>query len=282
MEDKIRLIDVGARRGIDPRWNPYFKNLEVLAFEPDPEECSTLNSKEHPYTIRYLPIALGADNNKEATLFITRQPGCSSLLQPNAELCRDYQYGQAMEVVDKKSITLNRLENICDGFQPDVIKVDTQGTELDVLIGAGKLLDNVLVVELEIEFVPQYMGQAVFSDVDAYMRQRGFSLRGIRRTYWRAKAEDYTHCFGGQLFHGDALYIRPDQINCTKGHIILAAYRQYDLLTHFGITHLIPEQPMIIRLISQLLSGYSNRELRRLVDRIRPAHATDWHDPDFF
>jgi FkbM family methyltransferase len=281
MEDKIRLVDVGARRGIDPRWNPYFKNLEVLAFEPDPEECSSLNSKKHPYSIRYLPIALGADDGKEATLFICRQPGCSSVLRPNIKLCSDYQYGKAMEVVEERPIILNRMENVCKDFQPDVLKVDTQGTELDVLKGTGKLLDNVLAVELEIEFVPQYLGQAVFSDVDSYMRQQGFTLRGIRRTYWRTKG-NYVHSFGGQLFHGDALYLRPDSMNCTKGHIILSAYRQYDLLAHFGVTHLIPEEPVYLRFISQLLSRFPNRELRRFVDRVRPAHATDWHDPDFF
>ena len=36
MDDKIKLIDVGARGGIDARWQPYHAMLEVLAFEPDP------------------------------------------------------------------------------------------------------------------------------------------------------------------------------------------------------------------------------------------------------
>jgi len=281
MNDKIRLIDVGARGGIDSRWKPFFRNLEVLAFEPDPEECNALNSKTFPYSVRFLPVALGAEDEEEATLFICKSARCSSLLRPNKELCSSYPYGKNMEVVKQIPTTLNRIDTVCTGFQPDVIKVDTQGTELDVLHGAGHLLDHTLAIELEVEFVPQYEGQALFADIDFYMRRQGFSLRGLRRSYWRTKAH-HAHPYGGQLFHGDALYLRLDRINCPKGHIILSAYRQFDLLAHFGALELIPRQPVFIRMLSRLMSRYSNLEMRRFVDRLRPKEATDWHDPDFF
>jgi FkbM family methyltransferase len=281
MNEKIRLVDVGARGGIDPRWKPYYQQLEVLAFEPDPVECEALNSKKHEYSIRFLPSALGAQDGEEATLLLTKSPGCSSLLKPNMELCSAYPYSSSMEVVNSIPLTLNRMDTVCVDFQPDVIKVDTQGTELEVLRGMGELLDDVLAVELEVEFVPQYQEQALFADVDAFMREQGFLLRGIRRTYWRAKGT-HQHSFGGQLIHGDALYIRPDRINCPKGHIILTAYRQYDLLSHYGVSDLIPKEPLPVRLLSRLFSGFSNRELRRFVDRLRPIASTDWHDPDFY
>jgi FkbM family methyltransferase len=281
MNDKIQMIDVGARGGIDPRWKPYHGMLEVLAFEPDPQECAALNSKRHPYSIQFLPAALGAQDGQQATLFIRRQPGCSSLLRPNMELCSMYPYSEAMEVVGEYPITLKRMDTVCRDLQADVMKIDTQGTELDVLRGAGRLLDSSLAVELEVEFVPQYHGQSLFSDVDFFMRQQGFTLRGLRRTYWRTKA-NHVHSYGGQIIHGDALYLRPVRMNCQKGHIILSAYRQYDLLAHFGVSHLIPNKSWFLRLVSQLLSRYPNRELRRLVDLLRPTDATDWHDPDFF
>lgn len=192
-----------------------------------------------------------------------------------------YPYGKEMEVVGEYPITLNRMDTVCGDFQPDVMKIDTQGTELYVLQGAGRLLDSAIAVELEVEFVPQYHGQPLFSDVDFFMRQQGFTLRGLKRTYWRTKT-DHVHSDGGQIIHGDALYLRNDRMNCQKGHIILSAYRQYDLLTHFGALHLIPGKSLFFRLASRLLSRYSNRGLRRLVDQLRPAVATDWHDPDFF
>lgn len=281
VDDKVKLIDVGARGGIDSRWKPYYQNIEVLAFEPDPKECGVLNSQPFPYSVRFLPVALGAQDGEEATLNICKSPGCSSLLKPNMELCSAYPYGTEMEVVKRIPMILNRMDTVCADFQPDVIKIDTQGTELDVLRGAGRLLNDTLAVELEVEFVSQYEGQKLFADVDIYMRKQGFMLRGIRRTYWRTKA-NYEHPYGGQIFHGDALYLRLDRLNCSKGHIILSGYRQYDLLAHFGAYNLIPREPIMLGIFSRLLSWYPNHEIRRFVDRLCPKNATDWHDPDFF
>jgi FkbM family methyltransferase len=281
MADVIRLIDVGARGGIDKRWEPFYSELEVRAFEPDPEECAALGSRSSPYAVRFLPVILGARDGEPATLFVCRTPGCSSLLRPNSELLQFYEYGENLDVVGEHPMITTRMDTACGDFQPDVLKIDTQGTELDVLRGAGRLLDNTLAVELEVEFVQQYAGQPVFSDVDSFMREQGFTLRGLRRTYWREKAE-YRHPYGGQLIHGDALYLRPERLDCHKGHVILSAYRQYDLLARFGAFHMIPQESWLIRSTGRLLSRYSNRELRRLVDRLRPAKATDWHDPDFF
>ena len=113
------------------------------------------------------------------------------------------------------------------------------------------------------------------------MRQQGFLLRGLRRTFWRSAGQQL-HPFGGQIVHGDVLYMNMARMNCQKGHAILAAYRQYDLLARYGATHLIPRQPLLVRAASRLLGGIPNRELRRFVDRLRPANAPDWHDPDFF
>jgi hypothetical protein len=116
------------------------------------------------------------------------------------------------------------------------------------------------------------------------MRQRGFTLRGIRRSYWRAKAK-LIHSHGGQIIHGDALYLRPERLNCQKGHIILSAYRQYDLLAYYGASHLIPRTSLVSRLIARLLSRYSRyskNSLRSIVDGLRTPNIWDWHDPDFF
>jgi FkbM family methyltransferase len=275
---RIRLVDVGARDSIHGRWAPFHSELDVIAFEPDLTECTRLNTTDFPYAIRFLPVALGAKNDEAATLYITKAPGCSSTLKPNTELVSKFPFGPNMEIARTQPVKLQRMDSVLTLLQPDVMKIDTQGTELDVLIGAGTLLDNTIAVELEVEFVEQYLGQALFADVDAFMRSKGFTLRGIRRTFWRHKAE-HRHASGGQLIHGDALYLRMDRIGSPVSLKILAAYRQFDLLAAHGAAHLIPRMSKWRTLLGKL--GV-NRELRRFVDSLRPATAGDWHDPDFF
>lgn len=275
---QINLVDVGARGGIDPRWQSFHSRINATAFEPDPVECSELNSRKYPYAVRYLPVALGATNDELATLYITKQPGCSSTLRPNIELVSRYPYGHAMEVVNTIPVTLQRMDSVLT-VQPDVIKIDTQGTELHILRGAGALLDRTIAVELEVEFVEQYVDQPLFADVDAFMRSKGFTLRGLRRTYWRTKV-DHLHAGGGQIIHGDALYLRLDQLNGHVAAAILAAYKQYDLLASIGATEYIPKPSRWRTALGKWLKD--NRELRRFVDSLRLAPATDWHDPDFF
>ncbi|MBC7984883.1 MAG: FkbM family methyltransferase [Candidatus Obscuribacterales bacterium] len=278
---EIKLIDVGARGGIPDRWKPFHALMNVRAFEPDPEECARLNAKSWPYQVKHLPNALGASDGEQATLYVTKAPGCSSTLKPNMDLCLQFPFGHNMEIVKTLPVTLSRMDTVCRDFLPDVIKVDTQGTELHVLQGGGRLLDTAMAVEMEVEFVPQYLSQPLFADVDTFMRSQGFMLRGIRRSVWRNSAE-HTHAFGGQLMHGDALYFRHELLNTPVGHCVLAAYRQHDLLAKFGVTRYIPKDSMLTKIARRVLGRWNTRTLRGALDRTRPAGSTDWHDHDFY
>jgi Methyltransferase FkbM domain len=58
----------------------------------------------------------------------------------------------------------------------DFIKLDTQGSELEILQGGVRALAGVRCVEVEVEFNPIYRGQPLFYEVDAFMRGQGFVL----------------------------------------------------------------------------------------------------------
>lgn len=127
------------------------------------------------------------ENESWDSLHLCRQRGCSSLLEPDLQLLRRLGYGHDLEVEGRVPLELRRLETVCAerGLHPGVLKIDTQGTELDILKGYDALLREILVVELEVEFTPMYQGQLLFAVVDAWMRAQGFTLRGLKRSCWR-------------------------------------------------------------------------------------------------
>jgi len=56
------------------------------------------------------------------------------------------------------------------------IKLDTQGSELSIMRGGERFLAKCSLVDIEVEFNPIYRRQALFCDVDRFLRDRGFVL----------------------------------------------------------------------------------------------------------
>ncbi len=313
-KNPLRLIDIGARWGTHKRWERFANVLNVVAFDADKEECEKLNQKSActNFKIRYLPFALGEENNKRVLIHICRDPGCSSLFVPNRDFIKDYPYHPDLDVLMTKEVVLRRLDTICNeyDFSPDYIKIDTQGYELPILKGAGALLKNILVAELESEFVPIYQNQPLFSDVDIFMRENNFLLRGLQRSHWRRMSKQYKRTYrGGQLVHCDALYIarnvleNPDELNletALKVLVLFSAYNQDDLIENFIgspikslaslsskerhslAKFLIKPRPFFGKIGRILFCFCDHYGLRKLVNEGRPLSGGYWDDPDFF
>jgi hypothetical protein len=115
-------------------------------------------------------------------------------------------------VIAKKEVDTVSL----DAFLPksgiatiDFLHLDTQGTELDILQGAqGILSSSVVCVKCEVEFAPIYEGQALFGDVDAFLRQHGFVLFDLSRSRYRRAGFPNDALTRGQLLWGDAIYLK--------------------------------------------------------------------------
>lgn len=293
--DRVTVVDVGARGGLHPRWINCSIHVQGVGFDADETECARLNARGDG--VRYLPYALGAADGAKATLRITDSPGSSSLLQPNREVLDQFIYGSKITVTSTVPVTLTTLDTACQrhDIQPDVIKMDIQGAELDVLKGATRAMENALLVESEVEFQPLYVGQPLFRDIDAFMAEKGWVLLGLRRDFWRraiAPSPD-----GGTLAHADVLYVNPARLEAiTEGNArpslaALAAYRQADyvhvLANRIGrpewVEGLVRRASLTQRLVGSVLAKLGpHRALRAWLDGARRDKATDWHDPDYF
>ena len=185
--------------------------VKYIGFEADPRECERLQQNARP-GFRFENAAI-AGSASERTLYVTRDPACSSLLRPNAEIFARLLNGEhATEVVQEKKIQTISLDEVMSRLgvpNVDVLDLDTQGTELEILHGAAGLLStSIVAIKVEVEFAPLYQDQALFGDVDEYLRKFGFALFDLSRSRYRRKNLPSAQLTRGQLLWGDALYLR--------------------------------------------------------------------------
>src|SRR5207249_3909897 len=106
-------------------------------------------------------------------LNVTRAQTATSLLEPNLELIQTLNMLLSdFDILREVPLRCRTLDGLCaeSGLVPHVIKLDTQGTELDILRGGERCLRcSIFAVEAEVEFLPFYKNQALFTDVHSYL-----------------------------------------------------------------------------------------------------------------
>ncbi len=232
--DRFRVVEVGVRGGADNCWDPLGDQIHVFGFEPDEEECRRLN-EIYGNRVTAFPYALGSENGEAALISCSDFPSSSSTYGYNPSLYSRLIVGEKFEGPRSlRSVTVRRLDMLLEEQrieQMDFLKMDAEGSEMDILLGAGALLDDesLLGVFTEVRFHPQYFLQnegrrpAVFSDLEAYLRDRGFFLYDLDlyRCSRRALPQPFLYDFigrngdpypgptiEGQVMSGDALFFR--------------------------------------------------------------------------
>jgi FkbM family methyltransferase len=142
------MLDVGASTGI---FSSYFATLgwEVHAFEPCPEVFAKLSTHLTAFaTARCHPIAVTDRDGSMRLLVAERADGTVMdvyhTLVPY-EPTPDFRWGGSREV------TCLTLDSACGELgittRPGILKIDTAGSEFDVLKGLGRVQPEVIMVE---------------------------------------------------------------------------------------------------------------------------------------
>lgn len=210
LERPLVAIDVGSRDGIRPAWRELRPHALLVGFDPDPDECERLNrAAGDTAQERYEPFALGAADG-EATLHLTADPQSSSLYPPDPTALRLYPELWRHEPRGTETILTTTIDSWAERSGVggiDALKIDVQGAELDVLRGAEQSLDSVRIIECEVEFQELYEGQPVFTDVDRFLRDRGFTL-------WRLR--EIHHCGLSPAGRGEPVFSVGDHVEHTR------------------------------------------------------------------
>ncbi len=210
---RAKVIDIGANPiDADPPYAAMLRagDAEVVGFEPNPSALAVLDSRRGPLE-RYFPHAIG--DGERHTLHICQAPGMTSLLEPDpAVLGLFHGFPDWGRVVATEPVETRRLDDLPETAGADLLKLDIQGAELMVLRHAEARLRDAVVIQAEVEFLPLYRNQPLFSDIDLFLRARGFVLHRFHPTVSRAvqpmMVNNDPYAGLGQLVWADAVFIR--------------------------------------------------------------------------
>jgi FkbM family methyltransferase len=212
-QSPLVLVDVGASGGLQPKWSRAARFLRVVEFEPDKDEFQRLVATGAGNMRRVLNTALYKRQGM-LPFYRTRDRQWSSILKPNHRVLDKFPHSEGHDIEQVGEIEVSPLDQQltqADIQDVDVLKLDTQGSELFILEGAQQTLSRVFTVEVEVEFVPLYEDQPLFSDVEAFLKRFGFQLFDLNSRYWKRKAGKDCGNPKGQLVCADALFLRTSE-----------------------------------------------------------------------
>lgn len=170
-----KVVDVGAYQiSGDPIYWPLLKDSEseLVGFEPNPVALANLKSDPNRRGI-FLPNAIG--DGRRRTLHICAATDMSSLYAPDPAILKLFHgFSTWGQVTEMREIDTSRLDDLSETEGMTFLQMDIQGAELLALQNAQNRLRGTLALHLEVEFLPLYFEQPLFSDVEQFLRHCGF------------------------------------------------------------------------------------------------------------
>lgn len=181
------VYDIGAHKG---RWTKeharIFPQAKFWMFEANEEHAEKLKTRGHPFFIGVL------SSRSELLRFYKKAGTGDSLYRENTD---HYNEASFIEVHARPLSDVVREKGLPN---PDFIKLDVQGAELDILEGASALLPTCALLLLECPLVPYNIGAPDLQTYLNKLKQLGFSPLRITEQ----------HSDAGLLLQMDILFLQ--------------------------------------------------------------------------
>jgi len=161
------FIDVGAHFGeTNHIIRSIYPDKRIVSFEANPE-CEHILKQQN---IEYIICLLGKEN-KDVSFYINPDNRTSTGCSIYKEESHFFQNAEKMQ------LQMYRLDEIVPVYAKlDFLKMDVQGAEIDVLMGATKLLHTIKYIFLEVSFVKCNKDAPLFDEVFMYLYKQGYKI----------------------------------------------------------------------------------------------------------
>lgn len=177
------VIDVGANLGQYHDFVRYQVGYQgwIVSFEPDPDcvlrllERSRSDDKWH-----IEPVALGCQRGL-LDLHVTADSHFNSFLHPAKDGLVAKQFEVKSKIINKSTVQVRTLEDYEPLFAELIVsrpylKLDTQGFDLEVLMGATNFLPKIRALQTEASVRAIYDGMPDYQETLDYLSKSGFAL----------------------------------------------------------------------------------------------------------
>jgi FkbM family methyltransferase len=194
------IFDVGANDGQSiERFSSMFPKSTVHSFEPIKECYEKIFNIYNRKNIIINNFALG-DKDCERIFHVNKNSYTSSFFKINKKYAELVNYDQINKSEKKKIKTLDGYVNLHKIKKIDILKIDTQGYELNVLKGGKKSLkDKIKFIELELTLADYYKKKINFYEIDKVLSKNNFILCNM---------DNFSYNKNKQLAWFDLLYLK--------------------------------------------------------------------------
>lgn len=193
------FYDIGANNPFDDTggavayYKRFFPEAQFHLVEGASKHEPALKKSGYPYST----MLLSDEDFKEVTFYesaVSLGGGGDSYYLENMPTYR----GDRRIETTLTTMTLDSVAKQHEWPMPDFIKLDTQGSELDILRGAKNVLDHASFVLVECATQNYNRGAPLMHEVIGFMAERGFRIHDIMQI----------HFVGSVMLQADVLFVR--------------------------------------------------------------------------
>ena len=253
--NKLVALDVGAQGGFfnnsifHKKYDNFFAPIVV---EPLASEAEKLIQQNY----KVISKGFWSSNCKKKLYILGKRPGSSSMYKPNKNTFdlygfkkKNFSLFDISEEIDIECTTAKESLNKLDIKNLDFLKIDTQGSELEILKGLGEYLP--LMMKIEVQVIPMYENVPSWSELIHHLYKINYMT-----CEWIEIGSHLTRT----PTEMDMIFI-PNYLTESGKKLILSREKEFvSLMLIFG--HI-----KLLQIISEKLNLSSNSEVQKLKDK---------------